>query len=232
MYRLPDVGVQNILVIRDHCTRYPQAIPTRNQTARTTGKALFDNFFVHYGFPARLHSDKAHNFESKVIMQLSKISGIKKTRTTPYHSMGNGQVERFNQTLENSKKNDWKSYVPPQVHAYNVTRHDTRGVSPFFLMFGRQPRLAIDAFLGIKPNSETGTSQTEYAKKLKSRLDLAYKRATDEAQKQSERYKANYDQEVRENKLEVGDRVLVEKVGHRGKHKIADLLGGGTIHGP
>ena len=223
-------GVENILVITDHFTRYAQAIPTRNQTARTTAKALFDNFFVHYGFPARLHSDKAQNFESKVIRQLCKISGIKKTRTTPYHPMGNGQVERFNQTLlqmlgtlENSKKSDWKSYVPPLVHAYNATRHDTTGVSPFFLMFGRQPRLAIDAFLGIKPNSETGTSQTEYAKKLKSRLDFAYRRATDEAQKQSERYKANYDQKVRENKLEVGDRVLVEKVGHRGKHKIADL---------
>ena len=113
--------------------------------------------------------------------------------------------------------------MPPLVHAYNATRHDTTGVLPFYLMFGRQPRLVIDAFLGIKPNSETGTSQTEYARKLKSHLDFAYRRATGEAQKQSQRYKANYDQKVRENKIEVGDRVLVEKVGYRGKHKIADL---------
>ena len=119
--------------------------------------------------------------------------------------MGNGQVERFNQTLlqmlgtlENSKKSDWKSYVPPLVHAYNATWHDTTGVSPFFLMFGRQPRLATDTFLGIKPNSETGTSQSEHAKKLKSHLDFAYRRATDEAKKQYERYKVNYDQKVRE----------------------------------
>ena len=223
-------GIENILVITDHFTRYAQAIPTRNQTARTTAKALFDHFFVHYGYPARLHSDKAQNFESKVIQQLCKIGGIKKTRTTPYHPMGNGQVERFNQTLlqmlgtlENSQKSDWKSYVPALVHAYNATRHDTTGVSPFSLMFGRQPRLAVDAFLGIKPNAESSTSQTEYARKLKARLDFAYRKATDEAQKQSERYKANYDLRVRENKLEVGDRVLVEKVGHRGKHKIADL---------
>ena len=125
-------------------------------------------------------------------------------------------------TLENSQKSDWKSYVPALVHAYDATRHDTTGVSPFSLMFGRQPRLAVDAFLGIKPNAESSTSQTEYANKLKARLDFAYRKATDEAQKQSERYKANYDLRVRENKIEVGDRVLVEKVGHRGKHKIAD----------
>ena len=45
-------GFENILVITDHYNRYAQAIPTRNQTAQTTAKALFENFFVHYGFPA------------------------------------------------------------------------------------------------------------------------------------------------------------------------------------
>ena len=49
-------GVENILVITDYFTRYAQAIPTRNQTARTAARVLFDNFIVHYGFPARIHS--------------------------------------------------------------------------------------------------------------------------------------------------------------------------------
>ena len=113
---------ENILVITDHFTRYAMAVPTRNQTARTTAKVLFDSFFAHYGFPAKLHSDKAQNFESKVIRHLCRVAGIKKTRTTPYHPMGNGQAERFNQTLlrllstlEPAKKSDWKSYVLPLV---------------------------------------------------------------------------------------------------------------------
>ena len=60
-------GFENILVITDHFSRYAQAIQTRNQTAQTTAKVLFENCFVHYGFPAKLHSDKGANFESKVI---------------------------------------------------------------------------------------------------------------------------------------------------------------------
>ena len=40
-------GYENILVITDHFSRYAQAIPTRNQTAQTTAKVLFENFFLH-----------------------------------------------------------------------------------------------------------------------------------------------------------------------------------------
>ena len=94
-------GFENILVITDHFSRYAQAIPTRNQTAQTTARVLFENFFLHYGFPAKLHSDKAANFESKVIKKLCEIAGVLKTHTTPYHAMGNGLVERFNKTLLN-----------------------------------------------------------------------------------------------------------------------------------
>ena len=220
---------ENILVISDHFTRYAMAVPTRNQTARTTAKVLFDNFFAHYGFPAKLHSDKAQNFESRVIKHLCKVAGIKKTRTTPYHPMGNGQVERFNQTLlqmlgtlEPTQKSDWKSYVLPLVHAYNATRHDTTGFLPFYLMFGRHPRLALDAFLGLEPSAESGRTQAEYSIKFQSRLSFPYQKASEEAARQTERSKTYYDQRVRESKLEVGDRVLIRALGLKGKVKIAD----------
>ena len=60
-------GYENILVITGHFSRYAQAISTRNQSAYTTAKVLYENFFIHYGFPAILQSDKGANFESKVI---------------------------------------------------------------------------------------------------------------------------------------------------------------------
>ena len=64
-------GHHNILVITDHFTRFAQAIPTRNQTAKTTAQTIFDKLIVHYGIPQRMiHSDQGANFESKVVKEL------------------------------------------------------------------------------------------------------------------------------------------------------------------
>ena len=71
-------GFKNILVVTDHFSRYAQAFPTKNQTARTTARVLFDNFIVHYGFPARIHSDQGQNFESNLIKELCSIAGTEK----------------------------------------------------------------------------------------------------------------------------------------------------------
>ena len=94
-------GIENVLVVTDHFTKYTQAYPTTNQTASTTAKVLFERFFVHYGFLSRIHSDQGRNFESKLIEELCHLTGTQKSRTTPYHPMGNGLAERFNSTLIN-----------------------------------------------------------------------------------------------------------------------------------
>ena len=96
-------------------------MPTRNKLAKSEAEGLFENF----GFPARLQSDQGRNFESSVIKELCSIAGEEKN--TPYHPMGNDMVERFNQTLlnmlgtlDNHKKEDWKSYVALLDHSYNA----------------------------------------------------------------------------------------------------------------
>ena len=223
-------GYEDVLVMTDHFSRYAQAFPTKNQTARTTARVLFDNFVVHYGFPARIHSDQGQTFESNLIKELCDIAGVEKSCTTPYHPMGNGQCERFNQTLlkmlgtlEDYQKSDWKAYIPTLVHAYNATFHDSTGYSPYFLMFGRHPRLAVDAFLGLSPDALSAPSQTEYVKKLRERLHFAYKQAQEAAKRSAAQHKKQYDIRVRNSgALHTGDHVLVRNVGLRGRQKLAD----------
>ena len=222
-------GHTSILVITDHFTRFALAFPTRNQTARTTAKTLFENFIVHYGFPARLHSDQGRSFESEVIKELCEIASVERSRTTPYHPQGNGMTERFNRTLlsmlgtlEDKQKEDWKSFVAPLVHAYNSTCHKKTGFAPHYLMFGRFPRLAVDAFSGIKPQSESAKHASTYVSKLKSRLQFAYNVAAKQAKKRAYQSKDHYDLKVRESLIKPDDIVLVRNVGLRGKQKLAD----------
>ena len=222
-------GFQHILLITDHFTKYAVAIPTRNQTAKTTADALFNGFIVHYGFPKRLHSDQGANFQSSTIKELCKLTGIAKSRTTPYHPMGNGLTERMNRTLldmlgtlDPAKKHDWKAEVSPLVHAYNCTRHDSTGYSPYLLMFGRQPRLALDVMLGLASTDVHDKDYTQYIAKLKERLDKSYDLASSNAKAAQKRQKGHYDKRIRGAVVEPGDRVLVKIVAHSGKHKIAD----------
>ena len=222
-------GFEHILVLTDHFSRYAQAFPTKNETAKTTAKVLFENFVVHYGFPARIHSDQGANFESTLIKELCNLAGVEKSRTTPYHPMGNGMVERFNQTLlkmlgtlEEKQKADWKAHVPCLVHAYNATRHESTGFSPYFLMFGRHPRLAIDAFLGLPTDSLSSNKQLDYTNKLRKRLRSSYEKAKEAASKASATNKKRHDVKAKELTLRPGDRVLVKNVSLRGRNKLAD----------
>lgn len=221
-------GTKNILVITDHFTKYAVAVPTMDQKAKIVAKALWNNFFVHYGMPERLHSDQGRDFESTVIKDLCLLLGIRKTRTTPYHPRGN-PVERFNRTLlemqgtlEEEDKVRWRDHVQPLVHAYNCTKNETTGFSPYQLMFGRQPSLPIDVAFGLSPEVRNKTTHTDDVKKLKENLQESYKLAIEHSEKTALKNKERYDMKVRETVLEEGDRVLVKNVGVRGKHKIAD----------
>lgn len=219
---------RNILVITDHFTKFAVAIPTRDQKARTVAKALWENFVVHYGFPARLHSDQGRDFESQTIKELCSLIGAEKVRTTPYHPRGN-PVERFNRTLlsmlgtlEDKDKYHWRDFVKPLVHAYNCTRNNTTGYSPYELMFGRQPTLPIDLVLGLQPQGDHARTHSEYVKSLRERLRESYALAAESARKMGEKNKTRFNAKVRAAELMAGDRVLVQNVNIRGKHKLAD----------
>ena len=136
-------------------------------------------------------------------------------------------TERFNATLlnmlgtlEEEQKKDWKAYVPALVQAYNSTKHDSTGYSPFFLMFGRHPRLPIDVALGIHP--EEDQKETDYVRSLRDKLQFAFEVATRNAQKAAGTHKKYYDRRIRGGPVEVGDRVLVRNTGVRGKCKLAN----------
>ena len=219
-----------MLIVTDHCTRYAQAYPSKTQTALATAKLLWNNFIIHYGFPKKIISDQGCNFESELIANLYEVAGVQKLRTSPYHPQTNGQYERFNSTLLNmlgtltpGQKKDWKTYVPAMVHAYNCTRNTATGYSPYYLLFGREPRLPIDVEFGLKRGNQQGPPcNSNYVTKLRRRLRFAHKKAKQVASRQQARHKGLYDRRCNEAALGIGDLVLVKKTAWKGRHKIQD----------
>lgn len=225
----PAKGVGNVLVITDHFTKYALAIATKNQTAKTTAEAFHEHFITHYGIPTRIHSDQGANFESEIVKELCKITGITKSRTTPYHPMGNPIPERFNRTLldmlgtlEPNKKSDWKKYLPSLTYAYNCTRHETTKISPHELMFGRKPRLPIASLFDTPVQQQANQTTRQYIEGLKQRMKTAQDIANKVTEAARMKMKTCYDKKAKAAKICIGDKVLVKILKFEGKYKIED----------
>ncbi|KAI5626698.1 hypothetical protein C0J50_13742 [Silurus asotus] len=218
-------GRENVLVVTDVFTKFTQAFPTKDQKADTTAKILLREWFMKYGVPERLHSDQGRTFESEVIAELCRLYGVKKTRTTPYRPQGNAQCERYNRTLHNllrtlpsEKKRRWPEYLPELVHAYNVTPHSTTGFSPYYLLFGVQPYLQIDALLG---SEEVIEGKHDWLSVHQERLRFAHEKAREYSEEKARERVTRLNEKMFCPQVSVGELVYLRQR-LPGRNKIQD----------
>lgn len=190
-------GYEYILVVMDHFTRFAQAYACTNKSAKTAAEKIFGDFVLKFGFPTRLHHDQGREFQNKLFASMEAYCGIRGSRTTPYHPQGNGQVERM------------------VVHAYNCTRSEATGYAPYYLLFGRNPRLPVDIMFGLKC-SERDASHSEYAAKWRTRMEKAYRLASKTAHGERNRAQEHYDKKSHGGELQPGCRVLIRNLAERG----------------
>lgn len=124
-------------------SRFSQAYAMTSKSAKTVAYKLLNDYALKFGFPQRIHHDQGGEFQNRLLEQLKQTSGVQGSWTTPYHTEGNGQVERFNRILmQMLDLVDLCIQLP-------VTK------SQAFLLFGRAPRLPVDILFRLRP--ETGT---------------------------------------------------------------------------
>ncbi|KAL0152835.1 hypothetical protein M9458_051856, partial [Cirrhinus mrigala] len=219
----------DVLILTDNFTKMAHAFPCQNQSAKQVAKRLWNDFFLVYGFPKRIHSDQGANFESKLIKELLTMAGVNKSHTTPYHPMGNGIAEKFNRTLGSmirtlppKAKSKWPQMLQQLTFCYNCTEHETTSFAPFYLMFGRVPRLPVDVLFQNVLLNEDVVDYKDFVSKLRKDLREAAHIAQMNTLKEQERHGKLYNRKVKGCPLTVGDRVLVANRGEKGRRKVAD----------
>ena len=89
------------------------------------------------------------------------------------------------------------------------------GYSPFYLLFGRSPRLPVDMLFGLY-TEPASRDQRDYVEKWKQGMEEAYAIANENAQRAAEKSKRYYDTKVRSSVLQPGERVLIKNLTPRG----------------
>ncbi|KAG1034516.1 hypothetical protein G6F43_013395 [Rhizopus delemar] len=161
-----------------------------------------------------------------LIRQVCRNYSIIHKTTTPYNPQSNGLIERFNRTLgqilqrrDDNEKKDWDQYLPAAVFAYRSMKQATTKQSPFFLLYGYEPKTPFDMKHQIYEKSPSKfeaalfhrtAHQTHNLNRIREQATKAI-RTTQTAQKKAIEDKLQEQRKELKPSFNIGDIVLLYK---------------------
>ena len=151
-------GFTAILVVVDRLTKMTHFMPCKNEsTAHDIARLFVDNIWKHHGMPLRITTDRGPEFTNKFIAALCELVGTMHCKSTAYHPQSDGQTERMNRVLEdmlrhyvNPKQNNWDELLSCAEFAVNNAYQASTQDTPFYLNYGKHPRLPTDLTLSCE----------------------------------------------------------------------------------
>ena len=136
---LAEHGRKNYLIHMDRFSNFLWIYPLNKTTSEDIKKAMWQTFY-QFGFPKTLTTDNGPQFCSDSFTISCKSDGIKQIWTSPYHSSGNGFIERAVCTAKNMiKKAEHPGDLQRMLMLYNSSpTYSSR--SPAELLFSRKLR--------------------------------------------------------------------------------------------
>ena len=136
-------GNRYIVSLTDVLSKFVITRAVRDCTAATAARFLQEDVICQYGTPKYILTDNGTHFTSTMMEQLLKRIGVTHIYATPYHPQTNGQIERFNSTMDakiaalsNASRSDWDAQLPYVTFNYNTSVHSTTKLIPFELIYG------------------------------------------------------------------------------------------------
>ena len=210
-------GNRYAIVFVDYLTKWPEVFPAPDQSSATVAKLLVEEIVSRHGVPGEVLSDRGQAFLSGLMKEVEILLGFHKVNTTAYHPQTDGLVERYNRTLTSMLSKtvekggaEWDEKLPYVLFAYRATQHSSTRESPFFLVYGRDPRLPTPAVLSPK-QSRTTIDLKEYGADLHVKMTGAWELARQCIGRAQKKQKDMYDKRVTGPTFREGKRVFPYK---------------------
>ena len=199
-------GHTSIVVAVDKLTKMVRLAPGHDaDNAEATADLFKDTVFRSHGMASTVVSDRGPEFTNKLAAAFCKALGTDHCKSTSYHPQSNGQTERMNRVLEdvlwhfvNPRQDDWDTLLPVLEFAINNSFQESIHDTPFFLNYGRHPRVPSDVRL-----PESNPCAHKYLDNIDQAMQKARK-CLDAAQQRQKKYA---DQHRTELSFEIGDEV-------------------------
>ena len=204
-------GNKFILVCTDSFTKWTELVAIPNKSAEEVGKAYFERWLCRFGASEALVTDCGKEFCNEVVSEICKLWGIDKRKTSPWHPQCNAAAERYNQSiinylrcvLDNHTTLDWEIHLPMLQLSYNAHCHRGTRESPFYMVYGRDPRLPYTNF---RKNMHLGQG---YAAAQMKAMHEAHTRAVENMKEAEEIRTEYYNKKAEDRQFNIGDRILV-----------------------
>ena len=210
-------GMSYILTAMDHGTNwtYADALPARSAEAAVD---MLRKIIAQHGKMLELLTDNGEEFLSNGFRAFLMRQNIAHLHTTPYHPQTNGRLEKFNDTLTTilarftapDQQQLWDKYLPDALLAYRSHHSQSLGASPFYLLYGCQPRLPHDTIYGTFARVPTPAELTELHRRRRlhvQNLERFRAEASTRALGHLEREAARRDETYGERGIGIGDLV-------------------------
>ena len=139
--------------------------------------------------------------------------GSQRALSTAHHPQTDGQTEALNQTLIIALRafahdNDWSDKLEDFQMAYNSSVHSSTGMTPFYILNGKEMRKPHNLLIDQSQKSRIGLDKDSTAAFL-DRMEASWKRAREAIQNAQEIQRRSYNSTHTRIEYEVGDLVLI-----------------------
>jgi hypothetical protein len=161
-------GFDTIWVVVDRLTKARHLVPCHSTIdAEGLADLFLQHIFKLHGLPLTIVSDRGPQFAADFWGRLCSRLGIDRRLSTAFHPQTDGQTERVNAVMEqylrmhvNYLQDDWVEWLPLAEFAANNHASEATGASPFFGMYGRDPRWQFDLSPAARNNQDDQRART------------------------------------------------------------------------